>query len=71
MPKHAAPESQSRRRSRRGGAARRAERTAVKIEFEKFITRRIPNFEILDQEAVELIEYNAETVLEEIGAGKA
>ncbi|MCF6305474.1 MAG: trimethylamine methyltransferase family protein [Rhodobacteraceae bacterium] len=55
------------RRSRGGGAARRAERSAVKLEFEKFITRRIPNFEILDAEAVELIEYNAETVLEEIG----
>ena len=60
-------ESAPKRRARGGGAARRAERTAVKVEFEKFITRRIPNFEILDQEASELIEYNAETVLEEIG----
>ncbi|MFT5870003.1 MAG: trimethylamine--corrinoid protein Co-methyltransferase [Paracoccaceae bacterium] len=50
-----------------GGAARRAERTAVKIETAKFIERNIPNFEILTQEALEIIEHNAETVLEEIG----
>ncbi|MBL4806114.1 MAG: trimethylamine methyltransferase family protein [Rhodobacteraceae bacterium] len=61
-------EKSPRRRARGGGgAARRAERTAVKIEFEKFITRKIPNYEILDAEAIEIIEYNAETVLEEIG----
>jgi len=56
-----------RRRARGGGAARRAERTAPKLEFTKFIERNIPNFEILNAEALEIIEYNAETVLEEIG----
>ena len=55
------------RKSRRGGGARRAERTAYKDEFSKFIERNIPNFEILNEEALEIIEYNAETVLEEIG----
>ena len=50
-----------------GGAARRAERTAVRIECAKFIERNIPNFEILNAEALEIIERNAETVLEEIG----
>ncbi len=50
-----------------GGAARRAERTAVRIECAKFIERNIPNFEILNEEALEIIEQNAETVLEEIG----
>ncbi|MEE9388429.1 MAG: trimethylamine methyltransferase family protein [Paracoccaceae bacterium] len=50
-----------------GGAARRAERTAVKIETARFIERGIPNFEILNDEALEIIEANAETVLEEIG----
>ncbi len=50
-----------------GGAARRAERTAVSIETAKFIERNIPNFEILNAEALEIIEWNAETVLEEIG----
>ncbi|MCA0273703.1 MAG: trimethylamine methyltransferase family protein [Proteobacteria bacterium] len=50
-----------------GGAARRAERTAVRIEAAKFIERKIPNFEILNEEALEIIEANAETILEEIG----
>ncbi len=50
-----------------GGAARRAERTAVSIDTAKFITRNIPNFEILNEEALQIIEWNAETVLEEIG----
>jgi len=50
-----------------GGAARRAERTAVRIETAKYIERNIPNFEILTEEAMEIIEANAETVLEEIG----
>ncbi len=58
----------ARRRGRGGGgAARRAERTAVRIEAARFIERNIPNFEILDNEALEIIEANAETVLEEIG----
>ena len=58
----------ARKRTRSGGgSARRAERTAVKIECERFIERNIPNLEILSQEAIEIIEYNAETVLEEIG----
>ncbi len=57
-----------RRRTRGGGgAARRAERTAVRIEAARFIERNIPNFEILNEEALEVIEANAETVLEEIG----
>ncbi|WP_172294948.1 trimethylamine methyltransferase family protein [Pseudoruegeria sp. HB172150] len=57
-----------RRRTRGGGgAARRAERSAVRIETARFIERNIPNFEILTAEAIEIIETNAETVLEEIG----
>ena len=50
-----------------GGSARRAERTAVSFETAKFIQRNIPNFEILNEEALQIIEWNAETVLEEIG----
>ena len=50
-----------------GGSARRAERTAVSLESAKFIQRNIPNFEILNEEALQIIEWNAETVLEEIG----
>jgi len=50
-----------------GGAARRAERTAVRVEFARYIERNIPNLEILNEEALQIIEANAETVLEEIG----
>ncbi|TMV36102.1 trimethylamine methyltransferase, partial [Thioclava sp. BHET1] len=45
------------RRARGGGAARRAERTAVSFETARFIERNIPNFEILNEEALEIIEY--------------
>ncbi|MGY3436583.1 MULTISPECIES: trimethylamine methyltransferase family protein [unclassified Marinovum] len=50
-----------------GGAARRAERSAVSFATAKYIERNIPNFEILNEEALAIIEANAETVLEEIG----
>ena len=61
-------EARAARRGRGGGgAARRAERTAVSIETAKYIERNIPNFEILTEEALQIIEHNAETVLEEIG----
>ena len=61
-------EAGTRRRGRGGGgAARRAERTSVRIEAARFIERNIPNFEILNEEALQIIETNAETVLEEIG----
>ena len=40
----------ARRRGRGGGgAARRAERTGPNLEFAKFIERKIPNFEILNE----------------------
>ncbi|NNL73859.1 MAG: trimethylamine methyltransferase family protein [Silicimonas sp.] len=55
------------RRRAGGGAARRAERTAVRIETARFIERNIPNLDILNAEALEIIETNAETILEEIG----
>jgi trimethylamine--corrinoid protein Co-methyltransferase len=56
------------RRSRGGGgAARRAERTAVSIETAKYIERNVPNYEVLTDEALDMIEANAETVLAEIG----
>ena len=50
-----------------GGAARRAERTAVSVETAKYIERNIPNFEVLNEDALQIIEANAETVLAEIG----
>src|SRR6056297_3418721 len=57
----------SRRSRGGGGAARRAERTAVSVETARYIERNIPNFEILSEEALDIIEANAETILEEIG----
>ena len=54
-------------RSGGGGAARRAERTAVRIETAKYIERNIPNLEIVNEEALEIIEANAELILEEVG----
>jgi trimethylamine---corrinoid protein Co-methyltransferase len=61
-------EASTQRRGRGGGgAARRAERTSVRFETARFIERNIPNLDILHDEAIEIIEHNAETVLEEIG----
>ena len=61
-------EKRANRRTRGGGgAARRAERTAVKIDAAKYIERKIPNLEMMDDAALEIIERNAETVLEEVG----
>lgn len=61
-------ETSARRRARGGGgAARRAARTAISFETAPTIVREIPNFDLLNDEALAIIEANAETVLEEIG----
>ncbi|MEM8850505.1 MAG: trimethylamine methyltransferase family protein [Pseudomonadota bacterium] len=60
-------EGVARRKRGGGGAARRAERTSTRVETAKVITRAIPDFELLDDEALEIIERNAETILEEVG----
>ena len=60
-------EAATRRRARGGGAARRAERTAVSFETARFIERNVPVMDLLSSEALEIIEANAEVVLEEIG----
>ena len=60
-------ETRARRSRSGGGAARRAERTAVSVKTERYIERNIPLYEFLDEATLEIIEYNAETVLEEIG----
>lgn len=63
--------SETQMRSRRartgGGAARRAERSAGDFATAPTIQRKIPNFDLLDEDALHIIETNAETVLEEIG----
>ena len=55
------------RRRGGGGAARRAARSAISFDTAKYIERNIPLFEVLTEETLEIIEHNAETVLEEIG----
>ncbi|MDE2739485.1 MAG: trimethylamine methyltransferase family protein, partial [Paracoccaceae bacterium] len=55
------------RRRGGGGARKRAERTTLKIETARFIERSLPNLELYSDEALEIIENNAELLLEEIG----
>jgi len=61
---------ESRRRGRRGSGgaeARRGARRSGSLESYRFITRSLKPYEVLSEEGVELIEANAELVLEEIG----
>ncbi len=57
-------------RSRRPGGGReakraaRAARSAVSVPY---ITRKIPCYEVLDEEGLQLIERNCDTILEEVG----
>ena len=57
----------ARRRKGGGRSAKRAARQHPSLEASAFIERKIPYFELLSDEALELIEENAETVLQEIG----
>ena len=61
-----------RREVRRGGrAARKAARAAAVVEAQAsapaYITRQIPLMELCSEEGLDIIEANAETILEEIG----
>lgn len=60
-------DSPRRRRGSSGRAAKRAARQSRATSTAAWIDRRIPYFEVLDSEALELIEHNAEVLLEEIG----
>ncbi len=56
------------RRRRTGGRkARQSARQAPQVESIPFIERKIPYVEVLDEAGLELIEHNADTVLERIG----
>lgn len=56
------------RRSRtRGRAARLAERSSVQTESVAYIERKVPTYEVAPVETLELIESNADLILEEIG----
>ena len=50
-----------------GRAGKRAARMAAVVSTVPFITRKIPIYEVLNEEGLALIERNAETVLEEVG----
>ena len=56
------------RRKRGGGrAARKAERSASVTKGVPYITRKVPFYEVLNEDGLSLIENNAETILQEIG----
>ncbi len=55
------------RRKSGGRNAKREARQHEQAELSAFIERKIPYFEYLNEESLELIEHNADTVLEEIG----
>lgn len=59
-------ERRGRRRSG-GREARRASRDSAKVDTPPYLTRTIPPTEILSEEALETIERNAETILEQVG----
>ena len=59
--------SSSRRKKTGGRSAKRAARLHPSVAEVPFIDRKIPYYELLDDAALELIEHNADTVLEEIG----
>ena len=58
--------NQPRRRRSAGRDAKRAARQKMQTASSAFIERKIPYFELLSDEGLQLIEDNAETVLEEI-----
>ena len=56
-----------RHRSSGGRSAKRAARLHAEVVSAPYINRKIPYFELLNEEELEVIEFNADTVLEEIG----
>ena len=55
------------RRTGGGREAKRAARAARSSVFVPYITRKIPYYEVLDEEGLALIERNCDTILEEVG----
>ena len=62
-------ETQRPARGRRGRGGREERRSAASaaVASAPYITRKIPCFEVLDEESLQIIENNADTILEEIG----
>ncbi len=61
------PDGTPRRSRSGGGAARRAERAALRIDAPTPLVRRVPPARMLDDAAIAAVEAGAETVLAEIG----
>ncbi len=57
----------ARGRRRGGGREAKRARAAAGTAAQAYIKRKIPYYEILNEEGLELIEHNADTILEEIG----
>ena len=55
------------RGARSGRAARQAARAAATIAREPFLIRKIRPYELVSEEGLELLEHNADTILEEVG----
>ena len=61
-------ERRGRGRTRGGGReARRAARAEARPAVVPYVTRRVPVYDVMSAEGLELIEHNAETILEEVG----
>ncbi|AYH43887.1 trimethylamine methyltransferase family protein [Azoarcus sp. DN11] len=56
-----------RRGGRSGSEARRAARSRGQGTSVPYITRKVPFYEVLNEEGLSIIEHNADTILEEIG----
>jgi trimethylamine--corrinoid protein Co-methyltransferase len=61
------PQAETRSRRPSGREAKRAARTAQAAASVPYITRKIPVYEVLGSEGLELLEHNADLILEEIG----
>src|SRR5215831_10045022 len=64
-PQQSSPSARGRRPS--GREAKIAARTARSSTIVPYITRKVPYYEVLGSEGLELLEHNADTILEEIG----
>ena len=60
-------QNSSGRSGRRGRSARQAQRAATPVAQAPYITRNIPYTEVLDEEGLQIIERNADTILAETG----
>ncbi len=68
-PTTATPAAEAPRGRRPGGGrdAKRAARAARSASSVPYITRKVPYYEVLDEEGLQIIERNADTILEEVG----